>query len=73
MGLFSKKEPEQIFVREQQLQCAVCRYDRFWTREAQLHTAVATFFDMEWAGESAACFVCDNCGYIHWFIPRLMR
>lgn len=73
MSLFGKQEPETIIVRGQPLECHVCRHEHFWTREAQLNTAAATFFNMDWANESAVCIVCDNCGYIHWFMPHLMK
>ena len=36
----------------------------------QLNTAVATFFNFDWANKTASCFVCDGCGYIHWFLPK---
>jgi hypothetical protein len=39
--------------------------DRFWAREAQLNTAVATFCNFDWANPTADCYVCDRCGYIH--------
>ena len=70
MGLFSKSEPTKVAINEQVLHCLVCRHNEFWGRDAQLHTAVATFFDLEWANPSARCYVCANCGYIHWFLPR---
>ena len=38
--------------------------------EAQLNTAVATFFNFDWANKTAQCYVCDGCGYIHWFLPK---
>ncbi len=47
MSLFGKIEPEQIIVNGQPLQCHVCRHQHFWTREAQLNTAAATFFNMD--------------------------
>ena len=70
MGLFGKKETEQIQVAGLQLHCEICKHDRFWRRKAQLNTAVATFFSFDWANPTAECFVCGNCGYIHWFLPR---
>lgn len=52
------------------LRCEICGHQRFWTREAQLNTAVASFFSFDWANPSATCYVCESCGYIHWFLPR---
>ncbi len=72
MGLFGKNEPEPANIpgTEDGLRCEICKNDRFWYRRAQLHTAVASFFDLEWVQPSADCFVCSRCGYIHWFLPQ---
>ena len=29
---------------------------------------VASFFNLEWVQPSADCYVCAECGYIHWFL-----
>ncbi|MBC7346661.1 MAG: hypothetical protein H5U00_11555, partial [Clostridia bacterium] len=47
MALFGKRGPEQVQILEKDLACQVCGYDRFWRREAQLNTAVATFFNLD--------------------------
>lgn len=70
MGLFGKKDPEQVQIAGILLRCEICKHDRFWKKEAQLNTAVATFFNLDWVDPSATCFVCAHCGYIHWFLPR---
>jgi len=70
MGLFGKKKPEEVQVAGLTLHCEICKHDRFWQREAQLNTAVATFFNFDWANATATCYVCDGCGYIHWFLPQ---
>lgn len=54
--------------RERDLTCVVCGHRHFTHRKAQLHTALASFFDVEWLGSTADCYVCDECGYIHWFL-----
>ncbi len=69
MGIFGTSEPESIEIAGRPLQCSVCQNDRFWKRQAQLNTAVATFFKFDWANESADCYVCSKCGYVHWFVP----
>jgi predicted nucleic-acid-binding Zn-ribbon protein len=58
----------EMFGRE--FHCQVCGNNEFWRREAQLNTAIATFFNFDWADQTAICLVCDECGYIHWFLPR---
>ncbi|MGB9887202.1 MAG: hypothetical protein ACPLPT_07580 [Moorellales bacterium] len=70
MALFGKKEPETVQILGKNLSCHVCGHDKFWRRRAQLNTAVATFFDLDWANPSATCLVCARCGYIHWFLPE---
>jgi len=70
MGLFGKKEPEEIHIAGLKLHCEICKQERFWKKEAQLNTAVATFFNFDWANPTAICYVCDHCGYIHWFLPK---
>jgi predicted nucleic-acid-binding Zn-ribbon protein len=68
MGLFGDEEPETVRVYGNQFNCLVCHHNKFWQREAQLNTALATFFRMDWANQSATCLVCEKCGYIHWFL-----
>jgi predicted nucleic-acid-binding Zn-ribbon protein len=51
------------------LKCQICGHDEFEKREAQLNTAAASFMNLDWLNKSAVCFVCDRCGYIHWFLP----
>jgi predicted nucleic-acid-binding Zn-ribbon protein len=68
MGLFSKPEPEERFIKDKPLHCLICSNNRFYAREAMLNTAAATFWEFDWANKSGACLVCSECGYIHWFL-----
>ena len=52
------------------LHCEICSHGLFWRREAQMNTAIASFFNLDWANTNAICFVCDGCGYVHWFLPK---
>ena len=70
MGLFSRDEPDQIDIGTLRLKCHVCGNDTFWTRTAKLNTTVAEFLDLGWANQSADCYVCSKCGYVHWFLPQ---
>jgi hypothetical protein len=71
MGLFGKAQPEPYKVADGlRLQCLICNCELFWYRQAQLNTATATFFQLDWLNRSAICLVCDQCGHIHWFLPR---
>lgn len=69
MGFFGQSEPETVHINGIDLNCEICKNDTFWQREAQLNTAVATFFNFDWANATAYCLVCGRCGYIHWFMP----
>jgi hypothetical protein len=70
MGLFGKTPPERIQIGDTSLQCQICKNGLFWQREAQLNTAIATLFRLDWTNQSANCYVCSKCGYIHWFLPQ---
>ena len=68
MSIFKKEEPQTIEVIGRELRCPVCSNNYFWTRKAQLNTAVASFFNLDWANRSATCFVCSSCTHISWFL-----
>ncbi len=68
MGLF-KQEAAEKTVAGIAIRCEICHHTRFFEREAQLNTAVMSFFDLDWLNKSARCLVCERCGYIHWFLP----
>lgn len=70
MALFGNKEPERVEVLGRPLRCEICHHELFWRREAQLNTAIASFFNLDWANTNAVCYVCDGCGYVHWFLPK---
>lgn len=60
-------EAKPYKVAGSRLECLICGYDLFQHRQAQLNTVA--IFDLDWANASAMCLVCDQCGYIHWFLP----
>lgn len=68
MKLFAKKLPQTVEVKGKALVCPVCKNDHFWTKKAQLNSAVATFFNLDWTDRSATCFVCSECTHISWFL-----
>jgi predicted nucleic-acid-binding Zn-ribbon protein len=63
-----KDDPEEVHIGDRELQCLVCGKTKFVSRKAQLNTALATLFRLDWTNESALCVVCADCGYIHWFV-----
>lgn len=68
MGLFKKKEPQMLIVRGKQLTCPICSGQYFHGRNVLLNTTFASFFNFDWANQSAKCFVCSDCTYIFWFL-----
>lgn len=70
MKSFKKSEPQLVAVKGHELRCPVCNNNYFRRRRAQLNTAVASFFDLDWANRSATCFVCSNCTHISWFLGQ---
>ena len=66
----NKEEPQPVEVNGKALQCIICFNKTFWVRNAQLNTAVRTFFKLDWTDRSATCFVCSECTYIHWFLGK---
>lgn len=68
MGLFSEDKPKMMEVHSRQIKCVVCSNEYFYTREAQLNTSAASFFNIDWANKSATCLVCSECTHIMWFL-----
>ena len=64
-----EKEFGPVQINGMQLACQICRHGEFWHQSAQLHTGLATFFNVEFANRSADCAICARCGYVHWFMP----
>ena len=64
------RKPRAIEVSGIVLKCQHCGHDEFRSRSAQLNTAGATLLGLDWANQSAACHVCDRCGFIHLFLPE---
>lgn len=52
-----------------QLKCQICGFHEFDERIALLNTAGAVFAGLGWLDTRARCYVCQRCGFIHWFLP----
>lgn len=61
-------EAREIRIAGRQLRCHMCDYTRFIEREAQLQSAAGMLFGQDWASSKATCMVCEQCGYVHWFL-----
>ena len=73
MAQTNRDQPTTVEVLGRTLPCYACGYDRFWQRNAQLNSALATLFKFDWTDPSATCCICAQCGHIHWFMPREAR
>lgn len=52
------------------LRCPHCNHDRFWTRTTLMNTRGVSFFGFDWANKVAQNYVCDQCGYVVWFLDK---
>jgi len=68
MSANKKAEYQTVDIKGHELRCPICNNNRFSSRRAQLNTAVASFFDFDWANRSATCYVCSECTHISWFL-----
>ena len=64
------KEAQRVVILEQELSCQICKHNMFIDREVPLNAEMAESLDLDGGNDSAICFVCDKCGYIHWFLPN---
>ena len=58
---FSKKEPEEIYIKGKQLECPVCHNKLFDKKKS-----VVMGFLLQ-AGINANTYICSECSYIYWF------
>ena len=52
------------------LACPVCAQTRFDERQTVLNSRLTEFFGVAWADKKATNYICSQCGYIYWFLPR---
>lgn len=62
------RQAKTVTIKGHQLVCPICEGKAFWERETLMNTAGATFLGFEWANKAAANYVCNDCGYVYWFI-----
>ena len=72
MSLFGNDEPSAtIEIAGRPLTCPICSGQQFWKKQAQLNTAMATFFNLDWANHTATCLICEGCSHILWFYEEI--
>ena len=65
-----KPESKERFIKRTKLECPVCKNHRFWSRETLMNTKGLTFLKLDWANKTAQNYICDNCGYVYWFMEQ---
>jgi len=63
-------ESKQRLIKGKKLECVICKNDTFWARNTLMNTPKMTFFKLDWANKSAQNYICDHCGYVHWFMTN---
>jgi len=64
------KEVKERIIKGNKLVCAICKNDKFWARETLMNTVGLTILKLDWANKKAQNYICDNCGYVHWFLSK---
>lgn len=67
----AKKPPaEQYYFEGNLVSCPICQHTHFWKRKTALSTKRMFFWEMAWLSQEAHNYVCENCGYILWFLQK---
>lgn len=66
-GLKGEPAGERYEIAGKPVACSHCGGDRFFRRPAQLNTAGATFFGLDFANKTAYAYICAECGRVEWF------
>ena len=61
-------DTKKVKVKGVDLVCKHCGGGSFNHRMSQLNTSKLTFFNLDWLNASADVYVCDDCGFLHWFL-----
>jgi hypothetical protein len=70
MMSFDEKDSEEVRIEGTPLRCLVCRHDQFWQRNVEITPIMAELFSLEEVRTTVACYICNRCGHIHWFMPQ---
>lgn len=71
-GTSGHREATTVDILGKPLRCNVCGYHYFWRHDVTLtfNTRGSGVCNPEWLNNGATCAVCDQCGFIHWFMPQ---
>jgi DNA-directed RNA polymerase subunit RPC12/RpoP len=63
--------PQSFTVSGKPLHCQHCSHRLFFQQQAQLNTAFLSLINLDWLNRSADIYVCERCGFLHWFLGSL--
>jgi hypothetical protein len=64
------KKLDILRVNGKNISCPICDHEKFWKRKTLLNTSVLTLIGFDWANREAQNFICEECGYILWFMEK---
>jgi hypothetical protein len=57
----------RVSINSHPLSCQICKCNYFYKREALIPTTFVSLFRMPFFNQSGSAYVCQSCGFIHWF------
>ena len=66
----SKQAAKTLEVKGHSVTCPLCSHPYFWTRQTLMNTRLATLMELDWTERVATNYICDNCGYVFWFLEK---
>ncbi|KYP79243.1 hypothetical protein [Ferroacidibacillus organovorans] len=63
-----KQSAERYTIKDHELHCPICSHDHFYTRHTLMGTAGKSLFDVNWMNPEADNYICEQCGYVLWFL-----
>lgn len=65
-----KEVKERIIAGNIKLKCVICGHTYFWERNTLMNTSGMSFLGLDWANRNATNYICNKCGYVHWFLGK---
>jgi hypothetical protein len=57
----------KVSINSHPLSCQICKCNYFYKREALIPTTFISLFRLPFFNQSGSAYVCQSCGFIHWF------
>ncbi|HUD00736.1 MAG TPA: hypothetical protein VMR37_00250 [Rhabdochlamydiaceae bacterium] len=57
----------RVWINNHPLSCQICKCNYFYKREALIPTTFLSLFRLHFFNQSGCAYVCQSCGFIHWF------